>query len=160
MTFQGTVSVEGLPAALACCVTGAQAERALFEACRRGHADVVEFTVAPRDPALIHPRVGLEWLIEFAEPPRAPDVFGRVLDVTLRGLNRDYGTGRAGDSGLLPPRIVELPVGTFQRWLQTRGDSRSVPHVASHRIIADGLLIVAAARGLRPLITITSDARL
>jgi hypothetical protein len=137
-------------------VTADEVEQALLEACRRGHAEVVDFTVAPREPLPIPSRCGHEWLIEFAEPPRAPDVFARVLDVTLRRLNSDYGTRRAGDSGILPPRILEVPAGTFSRWMRAHGArGGTVPRVAADRIIADSLLAVAIAHGSGPLIAIT-----
>jgi DNA-binding IclR family transcriptional regulator len=46
------------------------AERSLAEACRRAHAEVVQFMVVPRRPSISEPWDGDEWLIEFAEPPR------------------------------------------------------------------------------------------
>jgi hypothetical protein len=132
-----------------------EVERAVLEACRRGHAEVVEFTVAPRYPSPEQPRGGHEWLIEFAEPPRAPHVFARALDETLQHLNTDYRTKRAGDVGMTAPRILELPAGTFYRWMRERGklgDQHKVPRVTNDRGIADGLLHVVAALGRAPLV--------
>ncbi len=54
-----------------------EVERAVVAACRRAHAEVVEFTVAPRYPSPQEPRGGHDWLVEFAEPPRSRDVFTR-----------------------------------------------------------------------------------
>jgi GH3 auxin-responsive promoter len=72
-----------------------EVERALLAACRRTHAEAVEFTVAPRYPSTREARGGHDWLVEFAEPPRCSlDVFRRTLDETLMALNTDYRTKR------------------------------------------------------------------
>ena len=136
-----------------------EVEKALIEACRRGHAEVVEFTVAPRYPTPDQPRGGHEWLIEFAEPPRAPGVFARVLDDTLQALNTDYRTKRAGDVGMVAPRVLEVPAGTFYRWMKDGdklGDQHKVPRVTNDRAVADGLLAAIAAQGREPLIALGS----
>jgi hypothetical protein len=127
-----------------------EVERALLEACRRGHAEVVEFTVAPRYPSPDQPRGGHDRLIEFAEPPRAPALFARTLDETLQRLNTDYRTKRAGDVGMVAPRVLELAAGTFYRWMRERGtlgNQHKVPRVTNARTIADELLAVALRRG-------------
>ena len=136
-----------------------EVERALLEACRRGHAEVVEFTVAPRYPSAEQPRGGHEWLIEFAEPPRAPEIFARALDETLQRLNTDYRTKRAGDVGMIAPRVLELPAGTFYRWMRERGqlgDQHKVPRVTNDRAVADAFLDGVAAHGGEPLLAVGS----
>ena len=112
-----------------------EAERALAEACRRGHAEVVAFTVAPRRRSEREPWDGHDWLIEFADPPRAPGVFARVLDESLCRL---HGT-------LAPPRVIELPAGTFH--------GRSIPRVTTDRAVADGLIAIAGT-GRVPLLSV------
>jgi hypothetical protein len=125
-----------------------EVERALVAACRRAHAEAVEFTVAPRYPAPREPRGGHDWLVEFAEPPRCSlEVFGRALDETLMALNTDYRTKRTAGVGMVEPRLVELPAGTFHRWMRANGrlgDQHKVPRVTNDRTVADGLLDVAA----------------
>lgn len=114
-----------------------EVERALLHACRRGHAEVVDFTVAPRSPSSAQVRGGHDWLIEFAEPPPAPETFVQALDEALQGT---------GDLGMGAPRVFELPAGTFYRWMRERGelgDQHKVPRVTNDRAIADGLLTVA-----------------
>ena len=136
-----------------------EVEAALLDACRRGHAEVVEFTVAPRYPSSEQPRGGHEWLIEFAEPPRAPAVFVRALDEALQRLNTDYRTKRAGDVGMIAPRVVELPAGSFYRWMRERGtlgDQHKVARVTNDRAVADGLLTVVTAQRREPLIAVGS----
>jgi hypothetical protein len=135
-----------------------EVEQALVEACRRGHAEVVEFTVAPRYPSPDQPRGGHEWLIEFAEPPRAPELFTRVLDETLQRLNTDYRTKRTGDVGMVAPRVLEAPAGTFYRWMRDHGklgDQHKVPRVTNDRAVVEGLLAVVAAAGRATVVTVT-----
>jgi len=126
-----------------------QAERAVAVACRRAHAEVVEFTVAPRAPTREEPRGGLDWLVEFAEPPRcALEVFTRTLDEALMSANAEYRARRAGDPAMLTPRLVELPAGTFYRLLRQQGRlGESVPRVTSDRALAGRLLASAALAG-------------
>ena len=134
-----------------------EVERALAQACRRGHAEVTEFTVAPRYPSVDEPRGGHDWLVEFAEPARAPETFVRMLDETLQGLNTDYRTQRTGDVGMRAPRVFELPPGTFYRWMREcgpLGDQHKVPRVTNDRTVADGRLSVVAVRRQRPLVIV------
>jgi GH3 auxin-responsive promoter len=129
-------------------VIGEEVERALLAACRRSYAEAVEFTVAPRYPSTREARGGHDWLVEFAEPPRCSlDVFRRALDETLMALNTDYRTKRTSGVGMVEPRLVELPAGTFHRWMRERGrlgDQHKVPRVTNDRTVADRLLEVAA----------------
>ena len=128
-----------------------QVERALLEACRRAHAEIVEFTVAPRACSLAEPWDGYEWLIEFADPPRAPDRFPCALDEALCHLDTVYRARRRSDGSMAPPRVIEVPAGTFSRWRSSAG--RDVPRVSETRVVADGVLAVAAESRV-PLITV------
>jgi hypothetical protein len=127
-------------------VEDADAEAAIMAACRCAHAEVVEFTLAPRERCTEDPRDGHDWLVEFAEPPRCPlDVFTRALDEALARANPTYRARRAGDAGMIAPRLVELPAGTFERWrraLAPPGDAR-VPRVTGDRRLARALLAAA-----------------
>ena len=129
-----------------------EVERALIEACRRGHAEVIEFTVAPRYPSSTQPHGGHEWLIEFADPPRAPQTFVHVLDEVLQKLNTNYRSRRGVDVGMVAPRVLELPAGTFYRWMRAHPDQQTVPRVANDRTVADSILAMVAARNREPLI--------
>ena len=81
-----------------------QAERAIAEACRRAHAEIVDFLVAPYCASSSEPRGRHEWLVEFLKPPRCPvAIFVHVLDETLQRLNPAYGVCRAGDRFMLGP---------------------------------------------------------
>jgi hypothetical protein len=131
-------------------------ERALLEACRRGHAEIVGFTVAPSYSSPEQPQGAHEWLIEFAEPPRAPATFVRALDETLQRLNANYRAKRAGDGAMVAPRVLEVPPGTFYRWLRAggTGDHRTVPRVTDDRSVADAILSTVTAQGREPLIAV------
>jgi hypothetical protein len=135
-----------------------EVERAMVEACRRAQAEVVEFTVAPCYASATETRGRHDWLVEFAELPRGPvDVFARMLDETLQQLNTDYRIKRAGDIGMLSPRLLELPVGTFHRWMRARGKlggQNKVPRVTNDRAVANGLL-EAAGRPLGELLALS-----
>src|SRR5262245_40007304 len=123
-----------------------EVERALVEASRRSGALVAEFTVAPDYPSAAETRGRHEWLVEFATAPASLEPFTRLLDATLQQLNTDYRTKRSGDVGMLPPRIVPLPSGTFYAWMRSRGKlggQNKVPRVTNDRRVADGLLETA-----------------
>ena len=123
-----------------------EVERALVEACRRTHADVVEFTVAPSYAMAGEARGHHDWLVEFATPPVSPATFVRVLDDTLKQLNTDYRIKRTGDIGMIGPRLLSLPRGTFYAWLRSRGKlggQNKVPRVTNTRTVAEGLLGVS-----------------
>ena len=52
---------------------------------------------------------------------------------------------------MAPPRVIEVPAGTFSRWRSSAG--RDVPRVSETRVVADGVLAVAAESRV-PLITV------
>ena len=130
-----------------------EVERALTRACRRTEADVVEFTVAPRHGSTREARGSHEWLVEFRVPPLEPDDFVRVLDEALQVLNADYRTKRAGEVGMVAPRVTALPPGTFYGWMRQAGklgDQHKVPRATNDRAVAEALLAVAG-EWARPL---------
>jgi hypothetical protein len=54
---------------------------------------------------------------------------------------------RTAGVGMVEPRLIELPAGTFYRWMRERGqlgDQHKVPRVTNDRTVADRLLAVAA----------------
>jgi hypothetical protein len=127
-----------------------EVERALVAACRHSGAEVIEFTVAPRYAGAGEMRGQHEWLVEFSTPPPRADTFARLVDEALKHLNTDYRTKRTGDVGMVGPRVVVLPPGTFYAWMRSRGKlggQNKVPRVTNDRAVADGLLRVA---GLAP----------
>jgi hypothetical protein len=126
-----------------------EVEHALLEACRVTGAEVSEFTVAPRFPAPDEARGSHEWLVEFRTAPADRRRFVEVLDLTLQRLNTDYRTKRAGNLGMVAPRLRELPAGAFHRWMAAAGklgDQHKVPRVTNTRVLADALLGEGEAR--------------
>jgi hypothetical protein len=127
-----------------------EVERALVEACRRSGAQVIEFTVAPRYGSGRDGRGRHDWVVEFSTPPASLEWFSYLLDQTLQQLNTDYRTKRARDVGMLPPRVVTVPPGTFYRWMQSRGKlggQNKVPRVTNDRAVAESLLRAAGLPG-------------
>ena len=132
-----------------------EVEQALVAACRRTDAEPAEFTVAPRYPSAGEARGGHDWLVEFRTPPRDRDAFARQLDAALAALNTDYRTKRTGDVGMVAPRLLELPPGTFHRWMRERGklgDQHKVPRVMNDRAVVEALLAAVDARDEEPLV--------
>ncbi len=132
-----------------------EVEQALVVACRRTGAEPGEFTVAPRYPSSGEPRGGHDWLVEFRTPPRDREAFVRQVDEALAALNTDYRTKRTVDVGMVAPRLIELPLGTFHRWMREAGklgDQHKVPRVTNDRAVAEALLAAAGARDGEPLV--------
>jgi hypothetical protein len=92
-------------------------ECALADACRRGHAEIIEWAIAPHAPGTEDDSDRFDVLIEFAEPARAPAAFVHAFDETLQRLNAAYRDMRVHGRA---PRILEVPPGTFGRWLTGR----------------------------------------
>jgi len=132
-----------------------EVEQALVVACRRTGAEPGEFTVAPRYPSSGEPRGGHDWLVEFRIPPRDREAFVRQLDEALAALNTDYRTKRIVDVGMVAPRLIELPIGTYHRWMREAGklgDQHKVPRVTNDRAMAEALLAAVGARAREPLV--------
>ena len=124
-------------------------------ACRRTGAEPAEFTVAPRYPSAGEARGGHDWLVEFRTPPRDRGAFVRELDEALAALNTDYRTKRTDDVGMLAPRLIELPAGTFHRWMREAGklgDQHKVPRVLNDRAVAEALMAAVGTREREPLV--------
>jgi hypothetical protein len=130
-----------------------EVEQAVVGACQRTGAEVVEFTVAPRYPSQAESRGGHDWLVEFRLPPEDLARFARILDEILMGLNNDYHTKRTGNVGMIAPRVIPLPPGTFYRWMRQAGklgDQHKVPRVTNDRTVAEALLSAVPAREAAP----------
>ena len=114
-----------------------------------------EFTGAPRYPSADEARGGHDWLVEFRTPPRDRRAFVRELDEALAALNTDYRTKRTVDVGMLAPRLIELPAGTFHRWMRETGklgDQHKVPRVLNDRAVAEALMATVETREGEPLV--------
>ena len=89
----------------------------------RGRVEVVAITdhdeirgaLRARDWAHEHPELGVDVV---------------VGDEALAALNTDYRTKRTDDVGMVAPRLVEMPPGSFHRWM------REVPRVLRAALVS------------------------
>ena len=70
---------------------------------------------------------------------------GDVLGIArIAGI---MGAKRTADLGMTSPTITPLPIGTFHRWLESRGKlggQHKCPRCANHRDIVDGVKAVVS----------------
>ena len=95
---------------------------------------------APQNIFVIKEDAGV---VEFDKEPHDIAKFAIVLDENLRKLNSDYDAKRAYDLALLPLKLINVPKGTFHKWLQSRnklGGQHKVPRLANHREFIEALL--------------------
>lgn len=125
-------------------------ENAVALAASATGASIGEFTAAPVYPAPGR-RSGLELAIELADHAQwnaqRLGAFAEAFDAALKEQNVDYTTKRTDGLGMAPPTITPLPVGTFHRWLASKGKlggQHKCPRCANHREIVDA--VVAQAR--------------
>ncbi len=147
-------------------------ENAVAAAAREAGLTIGEFTAAPVYPAGRR-RAGLELAIEVGEshgatkpgshegavPPtaalsgrcgRSDDSllaallrFRDAFDASLKAQNVDYTTKRTDGLGMGPPTITPLAVGSFHRWMASRGKlggQHKCPRCANHREILEGVV--------------------
>lgn len=120
------------------------AEKALKTACEKTHAQITEYTAYPffTDGN----KGGHEWLIEFENEPENHDFFADVLDRSLKEQNSDYEAKRYNDYVLQFPKIVNLPKGTFHKWLKINdkmGGQYKVPRLQNNDKLALELLKIS-----------------
>jgi hypothetical protein len=151
-------------------VIASEVEGALAEVCRATGVQVDEFHVAP----MVNPPDGglpyHQWIVEFGTLPvgtlpvgtlpvgtlpvgtlpvgtlHATSLQGFIekLDQSMRCRNPYYDDLVAGHV-LQPLKIVEIPRGTFQKYLSSigkLGGQNKVPHLADSREIADAILML------------------
>ncbi len=117
-------------------------ERAVVAAMHAIGAQIGEFTAAPVYPGEGR-RPGLELVIEWPNPADQLENFRRIFDETLRKESVDYGVKRTEDLGMAPPVISPIPLGSFHRWMESRGKlggQHKCPRCANHRDFVDGVL--------------------
>lgn len=116
------------------------AEQALKTACKKTHAQISEYTVAPLFTKENNGKH--QWLIEFEKQPNNLDFFADVLDKTLKQVNSDYEAKRYNDYVIKFPEIKNLPTGTFYKWLSSKnklGGQYKVPRLQNNRNIAEDI---------------------
>jgi hypothetical protein len=118
------------------------AMQALKKVCEQSNVSIREFTVAP-----VYLGEGRQarhqWFIEFSKEPRNLDDFANKLDENLRNLNSDYDAKRKGDMILHRLELINLPVGTIEKWFRHKGKlggQSKVQRLSNDRHIADSIL--------------------
>lgn len=117
-------------------------ETAAAEAAQAVGVRIGEFTAAPVYPAHGR-RAGLELVIEAGLWGQQAERFAEVFDRELKRQNVDYTTKRTDSLGMAPPTVTPVPLGTFHRWLDSRGKlggQHKCPRCANHREFIEGVL--------------------
>jgi hypothetical protein len=79
---------------------------------------------------------GHEWIIEFDESPTNLTAFEQLLDENLQKINSDYAAKRYKNMALAQLKINQVPLGTFNGWLKSKGKyggQGKVPRLANTR---------------------------
>jgi hypothetical protein len=116
------------------------AEKAITVACRKTGAVINEYTAAP---LMNKGFVSHQWLIEFSKLPDNSDFFSEVLDNALKSANSDYEAKRYHNLVLTEPSIIQVPEGTFYKWMKLNdklGGQNKVPRLSNDRKYVDEIL--------------------
>jgi hypothetical protein len=119
-------------------------EKALEIACKKGNAEILDYTVAPifmegKDKG------AHEWMIEFQKEPDCREQFCEYLDVALQEVNSDYESKRYKNMTLSPPKINFSRKNLFYDWLNSKGKlggQHKIPRLCNTRKLMDELLIL------------------
>ena len=109
---------------------------------------VGEFTAAPVYPQGDR-RAGLELAVELAGGAPSAEVlirFRDAFDASLKTQNVDYTTKRTDGLGMVAPTITPMPVGSFHRWLDSKGKlggQHKCPRCANHREVIEPLVAIS-----------------
>jgi hypothetical protein len=125
---------------------GEHIENAVAMAARQTGLVVAEFTAAP-----VYPKEGQRGSIELAVEMEAQlsggdprlALFRDAFDAELKNQSVDYGTKRTDSLSMVAPTISPVPVGSFHRWMESKGKlggQHKCPRCANHRDIIDSVL--------------------
>ncbi len=118
-------------------------EHAVARAANATGLTVGEFTAAPIYPEHAR-RAGLQLALELETKPTGDlDAFARAFDDAIKAINVDYTTKRSDDLGMAPPTVTPVPMGSFHRWLESKGKlggQHKCPRCANGREIIEGVL--------------------
>lgn len=116
-------------------------EQAVVTARDAAGARIGEFTAGPVYPGEGR-RAGLELVVEWESSPELISRFTSAFDEDLKRRNVDYNTKRTGDMGMGSPTVTTLPMGAFNRWMESRGKlggQNKCPRCANHRQFVEGV---------------------
>lgn len=123
----------------------AQTDRAIQQACECTGAAIRDYTVGPVFMSA-NETGGHEWAIEFDQLPSDMMRFRDALDSDLEKANSDYAAKRTGGLAMSAPIIRQVPQGTFEMWLRSKGKvggQHKVPRLGGDRIILQEVLSLA-----------------
>ncbi len=128
-------------------------ENAVTAAMQATGATIGEFTASPVYPTE-WTRSGLELVLE---SPGLTDarLFAQRFDESLKAQNVDYTTKRTGSVGMQEPTLTVVPMGTFHRWMESRGKlggQHKVPRCANHRDFVDAIAGHVHASASTPIV--------
>jgi len=118
------------------------ADAAILHACKMTNSVMSDYTAAPIYFSG-NKQAGHEWLIEFEKPPADIELFTELLDNGLKMKNSDYEAKRYRNMILMPPKVHQLPKGSFMKWLGKNnrlGGQYKVPRLSNNRQIIDEIL--------------------
>ncbi len=118
------------------------AENALKAACQETGAVVNEYTAGPVFMG-DNQKGAHQWIIEFEKAPADSEEFATLLDESLKSLNSDYEAKRYKDLTLEKLHLVEVPKGTFYKWMKNRGKvggQNKIPRLSNDRKYLEELL--------------------
>ena len=119
-------------------------DRAIAMASQKTNAVVSDYTAAPVYFSA-NSNGAHEWLIEFEKEPASLEQFTKVLDAELKNANSDYEAKRHKDIALRMPLVRILPIGTFTRWLRSKGKlggQHKVPRLSNERKFIEEILAI------------------
>jgi hypothetical protein len=119
-------------------------ETAVSHAATQAGLLVGEFTAAPVYPENGR-RAGLELAIEIKNDisQQTQTAFASTFDTVLKSQNVDYTTKRTDGVGMAPPTVTWIPLGSFHRWMESKGKlggQHKCPRCANSRDIIDQVL--------------------
>jgi GH3 auxin-responsive promoter len=126
-------------------------ETAVADAARAAGAVVGEFTAGPVYPGPGR-RAGLELVIE-GLPEQQIENFARAFDASLKHQNVDYTTKRTDGLGMAAPTITPVPLGSFHRWMESKGKlggQHKCPRCANSRDLIDQVRAIAGVPAASP----------
>jgi len=120
----------------------ANTDQAIAETCKKHHAIMKEYTVAPVFLETSS-KGGHEWVVEFEVPPADLGAFSKDLDQTLQRVNSDYEAKRFKSLALESLKLTAVPEGTFMTWLRMKnkvGSQQKVPRLSNTRQYLDEII--------------------
>lgn len=120
------------------------AEKAIAETSNQLGIVVTNYTAAPvyMEFQNERPQGQHEWIVEMIGKASVEE-FRHHLDENLRKVNSDYDAKRVKDIAFLAPKIHIAPIGTFEKWLKSRGKlggQHKVPRLCNDRVILEDVL--------------------